>query len=116
MLAGDRLVHCDLNPANVLMTANGARVVDWAFTSRGSVWLECGFVIPWLMRDGHTPGQAEAWADQFAVWKQADAGHIDLFAGFLSRQWAKRDVDGADPWVKEYAGLVRQWDEFRRLS
>lgn len=114
VLAGDRLLHCDLNPANVLITASGARVVDWAFTSRGVAWLECGFMVPWLMRDGHTPGQAEAWTDQFATWKQADTGHVDLFASLLAQQWAKRDVDGAEPWVREYAALVQGWSEYRR--
>ncbi len=34
-LAGDRLVHRDLHPLNVLITADGPVVIDWANASRG---------------------------------------------------------------------------------
>ena len=31
---GDRLCHLDLHPSNVIMTAEGPRIVDWAFPVR----------------------------------------------------------------------------------
>ena len=34
-VAGDRLVHRDLHPLNVLITAHGPVVIDWANASRG---------------------------------------------------------------------------------
>jgi aminoglycoside phosphotransferase (APT) family kinase protein len=34
-LAGDRLVHRDLHPLNVMMTPDGPRVIDWANASAG---------------------------------------------------------------------------------
>jgi aminoglycoside phosphotransferase (APT) family kinase protein len=34
-LAGDRLLHRDLHPLNVLMTADGPVVIDWANAARG---------------------------------------------------------------------------------
>lgn len=34
-LPGDRLVHCDLHPLNVLMTADGPIVIDWANAAAG---------------------------------------------------------------------------------
>jgi hypothetical protein len=116
VLAGDRMLHCDLNPANVLITSAGARVVDWAFCSRGTQWLEAGFMVPWMIRDGHTPAQAEEWTTRFDSWKAAaeGAGQVDLFAGLLSQAWTARDVDGAAPWVKEYAGVVQAWNDHRQ--
>ena len=32
---GDRLVHLDLHPANVLLTASGPAVIDWPNAGRG---------------------------------------------------------------------------------
>jgi hypothetical protein len=113
VLAGSSLLHCDLNPANVLITRGGAQVVDWAFASRGAAWLEYGYLLPWMLRDGHTPGQAETWMTRFPIWKDADPGDVAMFAGFLARQWSRRDMDGAEPWVREYAALVSKWAEHR---
>ena len=116
VLAGDCLVHCDLNPSNVLITDDGGvRVVDWAFGSRGAGWVELGFLLPWMVRDGHSFHQAEAWLTaRFGTWKTvAGDGRADLFASLLTRAWARRDVPGADAWVREYAGIVRAWNAHR---
>jgi hypothetical protein len=113
-LAGPAMLHCDLNPSNVLITPAGdVRVVDWAFCSRGAAWLECGFLLPWLMRDGHTPESAEAWLERFPAWKQADPTIIDSFASWLATAWSRRDVPGAAPWVAEYAGIAQAWAAHR---
>jgi tRNA A-37 threonylcarbamoyl transferase component Bud32 len=32
---GDGLCHCDLSPGNVIMTAEGPKLVDWTFAMRG---------------------------------------------------------------------------------
>lgn len=113
VLGGPSLLHCDVNPENVLITRDGVRVVDWAFASRGAAWVECGFLLPWMLRDGHSPEQAEAWLTQFPAWEDANAEHLDLFAGFLARQWTRRDVEGAEAWVHEYAETTRRWAEHR---
>ncbi|MCP4739356.1 MAG: phosphotransferase, partial [Bosea sp.] len=41
---GDGLCHCDLSPGNVIMTAEGAKLVDWTFAMRGPAVLELGFL------------------------------------------------------------------------
>jgi aminoglycoside phosphotransferase (APT) family kinase protein len=41
---GDGLCHCDLSPGNVIMTAEGPKLVDWAFAMRGPAALELGFL------------------------------------------------------------------------
>ncbi|WP_160573760.1 phosphotransferase [Actinomadura physcomitrii] len=68
-LAGDTLLHADLNPANVLLRDdNTAHVVDWTFTGRGAAFLEMALLIPWLLKAGHTPAEAEHWTSRFAAW------------------------------------------------
>lgn len=41
---GDRLCHTDLSPGNVIMTAEGPRLVDWSGARRGPAALELGFL------------------------------------------------------------------------
>src|ERR1700704_6741888 len=41
---GDGLCHCDLSPGNVIMTAEGPRLVDWTFAMRGPAALDLGFL------------------------------------------------------------------------
>lgn len=41
---GHGLCHCDLSPGNVIMTAEGAKLVDWSFAMRGPAALDLGFL------------------------------------------------------------------------
>ena len=116
VFAGAGLVHCDLNPENVLITADGAvRIVDWAFVSQGAPWLDFAFMVPWMLRAGHTPESTESWLGRFPLWKGADPEHVGLFASLLDQTWSRRNVEGAPAWLVEYAGLVRVWRESRTL-
>jgi aminoglycoside phosphotransferase (APT) family kinase protein len=41
---GDALCHCDLSPGNVIMTAEGPKLVDWTFAMCGPAALDLGFL------------------------------------------------------------------------
>ena len=41
---GDGLCHCDLSPGNVIMTAEGPKLVDWTFAMCGPAALDLGFL------------------------------------------------------------------------
>jgi tRNA A-37 threonylcarbamoyl transferase component Bud32 len=41
---GDGLCHCDLSPGNVIMTAEGPKLVDWTFAMRAPAAVELGFL------------------------------------------------------------------------
>ncbi len=54
----DRLSHCDLHPANVIMTADGPRLVDWTGAKRGGAAMDlacCRFlrteIVPEILGD-----------------------------------------------------------------
>lgn len=63
--AGDRLLHTDLNNTNVLVDdrapqGDRARLVDWAWATRGAAWLDAGYWVIWLIASGHTPPRRNA--------------------------------------------------------
>jgi hypothetical protein len=60
-MRGDSVVHTDLNPANLIVTRAGVRVVDWAMAAKAAPWVELALLAPWLIGSGHTAEQAEAW-------------------------------------------------------
>lgn len=59
---------------------NTAHVVDWTFAGRGAAFLEMALLIPWLLKAGHTPAEAERWTSRFPAWTTTAPATIDLFA------------------------------------
>jgi Ser/Thr protein kinase RdoA (MazF antagonist) len=41
---GDGLCHCDLSPGNVIMTAEGPKLIDWSFAMRAPAAVDLGFL------------------------------------------------------------------------
>ncbi|WP_025036594.1 aminoglycoside phosphotransferase family protein [Bradyrhizobium sp. DOA9] len=41
---GDGLCHCDLSPGNVIMTAEGPKLIDWTFAMRAPAAVDLGFL------------------------------------------------------------------------
>ncbi|MFD0850993.1 phosphotransferase family protein [Actinomadura adrarensis] len=114
-LAGHTLLHCDLNPANMLITPEGGvRVVDWAFVARGAAFVELALLMPWLLKGGHTPVEAEAWLTRFPSWTETDPAHIDLFCRAFADKWqVNLEVHGRAAWAVEHAAAARAWAEHR---
>jgi aminoglycoside phosphotransferase (APT) family kinase protein len=53
--AGDRLIHLDLHPLNVMMSPKGPIVIDWANASRGTPGTDVA--VTWaLLAGGHVDG------------------------------------------------------------
>ncbi|QKW37653.1 phosphotransferase [Actinomadura sp. NAK00032] len=113
-MAGSALLHTDLNEDNLIITPDGrVCVVDWAFVSRGRAWVELGLLIPWLLKAGHSPREADEWVSQFASWGEADGSHIDLFSRVLAEKWRANSKTHSADWVTEHATLTKQWAAYR---
>jgi len=113
-LAGDTLLHADLNPANVLLGDNGSVfVVDWTFAGRGAAFLEMALLIPWLLKAGHSPAEAERWAARFPAWAAAEPMRIDLFARVFADKWQVNLATNTADWAVEHAASARQWATYR---
>ncbi|TYB46443.1 phosphotransferase family protein [Actinomadura chibensis] len=113
-LAGDTLLHADLNPANVLLGDDGSVwLVDWTFIGRGAAFLELALLIPWLLKAGHTPAEAERWLARFPAWTNADKAAIDLFSRVFADKWTLNLAANDAEWAKEHADAARQWADHR---
>lgn len=113
-LAGDALLHADLNPANVLLGDAGAvYVVDWTFAGRGAPVLEMALLVPWLLKAGHTPAEAERWVSRFPAWTSADPATVDLFARVFADKWQANLATNTEAWARELAAAARQWADHR---
>lgn len=54
-LEGDRLLHTDWNPLNVLITSGRGLLIDWAWPTRGAGWIDPACLIIRLIAAGHPP-------------------------------------------------------------
>jgi thiamine kinase-like enzyme len=94
-LEGRTLVHFDVSPLNMLATANGIRVLDWALACPGPAWADTAFAIPRFIHAGHTAEQAEDIAQAVPAYSEAPPRAISVFADALRSVWEVRAK--ADP-------------------
>ena len=110
---GDRLVHTDLGPANLIVTPRGLRIVDWAMATRAAPWVELAVLAPWLIGSGNTPGQAEEWLAQFPSWGRLEPKILDDFATRNAAKWALKAQPSAPAWMHDLANWTGQWSDHR---
>ncbi|MGH3926803.1 MAG: aminoglycoside phosphotransferase, partial [Pseudonocardiaceae bacterium] len=113
-LRGDALLHTDFNPLNVLINGT-ARIIDWAWPTHGAAWIDPACFVLRLMAAGHTPKEAEAWAQQASSWDLTPEKDIDAFAAANARVWAEIAQTDPQPWKKKLAVTANQWMRYRLL-
>jgi len=109
LLTGDHLIHTDLNPHNILISQQAARVVDWAWPTLGAAWIDPACTALWLIADGYTPAFAEAWAATIPSWTLASPQALDVFIATNAALWA--DIAAADPrpWKQRLRDVATMW-------
>ncbi|HEX2418573.1 MAG TPA: phosphotransferase, partial [Micromonosporaceae bacterium] len=55
LLCGQSLLHTDYSPDNVLVDGNGARLIDWAWPTRGAGFIDPACLVVRLVYAGHPP-------------------------------------------------------------
>lgn len=78
LLQGPTLVHMDLTADNIIV-GERLRVVDWAWPTLGADWLDTASLVVRLIQAGHTPEQAERWAQQIPPWHHATEAALSVF-------------------------------------
>ena len=111
---GDTLVHTDLNPANLIVTAHGLNVVDWAFATKAAPWVELAMLVQWLIGSGHTAAQAEQWVQRYPAWQATDRDILDDFASRNASKWSLKTQHSAAGWMRDLATWNGQWWTYRQ--
>jgi thiamine kinase-like enzyme len=112
-LAGETLLHTDFNPLNVLMGDGTARIIDWAWATRGAAFVDPACFLLRLMLSGHTAAQAEAWAAQCDSWAIASDKAINAFAVACARLYAEIAREDPQPWKGRFAAAAQDWARHR---
>jgi hypothetical protein len=110
---GNKLVHTDLGPANLIVTPGGLRIVDWAMAVRAAPWLELAMLAQWLIGSGNTPGQAEEWLAQFPAWGETAPEVLDDFATRNAAKWALKVQPSTPAWMRDLADWTGRWSDHR---
>lgn len=103
-LAGDRLVHGDLRPDNMLVTPAGhARFVDWNWVARGPGWCDFVGLLPLMAHHGL---DADRLALESPLLDGVDADAVDAFLaviiGFMAEHAGHADVDRTQSAVRAH--------------
>ncbi|MFE1171601.1 aminoglycoside phosphotransferase [Streptomyces sp. NPDC058773] len=119
--AGEHLLHTDLNNTNVLVNdrapqGDRARLVDWAWATRGASWLDAGYWVIWLIAAGHTPASAERWAAGMPAWHTAPAAGLTAFAAANRNVWDESSTVDPDPWHLRLAAAAATWHDHRETA
>lgn len=111
--AGNALLHTDLNPANVIVGDERARIVDWGWATFGAPWLDAGYWVIWLIASGHDPAAAEQWASRIPAWQEASPEGITAFAKANLRLWSEIGGNSPDAWTRRLIDAANSWQKQR---
>ena len=115
-LDGDRLLHTDYNPLNMLISDGRGLLIDWAWPTRGAGWIDPACLIIRLIAAGHTPQSAENVVQDVPAWQAAPSEGLAIFAGACAHMW--QEIADANPvdWTNRMAHAARDWHLHRSVS
>jgi aminoglycoside phosphotransferase (APT) family kinase protein len=116
-LTGDRLVHYDLHPGNLKVTAAAKVVaVDWAFACAGAPWIDAVFLAPRLIEAGHSPANAERLMSRLSSWRTAPTPAVTALGALWTMFREYKAIHGpedARTFRKQAARAGQSWVEYR---
>ncbi|MFF1401171.1 aminoglycoside phosphotransferase [Streptomyces sp. NPDC058287] len=98
--AGDTLLHTDFAPDNILIVGDRARLVDWAWPTRGAAWIDPGALALRLMEAGHSAEAAVAFADRFPSWRDAEPEALEAFGVATAALWQEISRESPMAWKR----------------
>ncbi|MER5718699.1 aminoglycoside phosphotransferase [Streptomyces sp. NPDC002132] len=110
---GNTLLHTDFAPDNVLITDARARLIDWAWPTRGAAWIDPGALTLQLMEAGHSVEEALAFASRFPSWRDAKAEALAAFSSATAALWREIAEAERTPWK---LGMAKRAAELARVD
>ncbi|MEU7673500.1 hypothetical protein AB0C42_01630 [Micromonospora taraxaci] len=116
LVDGDTLLHTDMTPRNFLVpegqAGSATKLADWSAPARGAAWVDAAFLALRLVRAGHPPSEAEAWAAQIPAYAAAPERSVTGFAEALVRLWQRKLVVPA-PHHGPLLDAAQRWTAYR---
>ncbi|MFH9617205.1 aminoglycoside phosphotransferase [Streptomyces pratensis] len=109
---GNALLHTDFAPDNVLITGERARLVDWAWPTRGAAWIDPGALALRLMEAGYSVEPAVAFAGRFPSWRGAEPQALAAFGAATAALWHEIAEEGGTSWKR---GMAKQAAMLRHI-
>lgn len=106
---GNTLLHTDLHQLNIIVVADRARVIDWAWSRIGAGWTDTAYLVVRLIDQGHTPEQAEGWAAGTSAWPEATPEKLTGFAAALLGMWPYLQHTDPQPQRPRLVEAARTW-------
>lgn len=119
--AGAHLLHTDLNNANVLVDDHAtqgdrARLVDWAWATRGAAWLDMRLLDHLAHRLRPHPRIRRAVGRREPSLHTAPAEGITAFATANANLWSEISTADPAPWILRLAQAANAWHTHRRAA
>jgi hypothetical protein len=100
---GNALLHTDFAPDNVLLGEGRARLVDWAWPTRGPAWIDPGALALRLMEAGHPVEAAIEFAGRFPSWRGAEPEALAAFGAATASLWREIAEQDGTAWKRAMA-------------
>ena len=100
---GDALLHTDFAPDNVLIAGGRARLIDWAWPTRGAAWIDPGALALRLLEAGHPVEAAIEFANYFPSWRDAAPEALAAFGTATASLWREITEQDEAPWKRAMA-------------
>jgi len=114
LLAGETLLHGDINPDNLLVGPGGEiTIVDWSWPTYGAALIDPACLAIQLIAAGQTPAEAEQWAGRCSAWQQASPAAIDAFTNAAVRMYQRFEQLDPEPWRKAMTTAATTWADHR---
>ncbi|MGW5050125.1 phosphotransferase family protein [Actinokineospora sp. NPDC004072] len=113
LVNGDDLVHTDLHPLNILVSDTGPKAVDWAWSRKATAAVDIAFLVPRLVHAGHSPAEAERWAETIPAWSATDEPTRTAFAVAIWGIWELLARDNPLPHRAALTAAAGRWARWR---
>jgi hypothetical protein len=111
---GSALLHTDLHEHQfvVVSGADIARVLDWGRPASGASWVDVAFLVVRLVAAGHSPREAERWAESVPGWAGGGDG-VTAFACYVAGLWGFRGATAPFPGAAALSAAARIYALYR---
>jgi hypothetical protein len=113
VMRGDSLAHTDVQPLNIMIDGDRARLIDWAWSRRAAPWVDAAFIVIRLVSAGHSPDDAERWAARTPAWRDMPEQAGTLFAVEVLGVWEWLLHNRPMPHRATLTDAARLWARYR---